>query len=239
MFKVWWVNSTPNFGDLLTPFILDYFKIPWIKESFENFNLISTGSIAKIAKPGTLVLGSGIMGQKENLCPDANWKFVRGPYTRNRVIECGGVCDEIYGDPALLLPLIVDESKKEYDVGIVPHYVDLEFVKNLYPNFKIINVKNLNPLETAKEITKCRSIISSSLHGIICAHAYNIPAAWVPFSNKLKGDGIKFKDHYSAVGLESSSSTFDSPTFTIGNFKHFEKIKSIYESIHYITKSNT
>jgi len=187
MFSVWWVSSTPNFGDLLTPEILNYFNIPWHKSSYDDFNLISVGSIAKVAKPKTIVLGSGIMGESENLCAEADWKFVRGPFTRNRILMCGGSCPEIYGDPAMLLPLICDESKKEFDVGIVPHYVDQQYVKENYPEFKIIDVKNLNPLETAKEITKCRSIISSSLHGIICAHAYNIPAAWVPFSNKLKG----------------------------------------------------
>lgn len=235
-FKVWWVNSTPNFGDILTPIILDYFNIPWERSSYENSNLISIGSIAKLAKTNTIVLGSGLIGRHENLCPTADWKFVRGPFTRDRVLACGGECPEIYGDPAMLLPLICDESKKEFDVGIVPHYVDQKHVRDTYPGYKIIDVKNLNPLETAKEITKCRKIISSSLHGIICAHAYNIPAAWVPFSNKLKGDGIKFRDHYASMGLICELSTIENPIFTVGNFKNLKKIKSIYESLRYITK---
>jgi pyruvyltransferase len=236
MYKVWWANSTPNFGDLLTPYILDYFNIPWKRVGIDEVNLISVGSIAKIAKANTVVLGSGIIGENENLCPDAIWKFVRGPFTRQRVLDSGGMCPKIYGDPAMLLPLMCDESKKEFDVGIVPHYVDQEYVRNNYPGFKFIDVKNLNPLETAKEITKCRSIISSSLHGIICAHAYNIPAAWVPFSNKLKGNGIKFKDHYSSINLECTPSTMDDPIFTIGNFQNIKNIKEIYESICNITK---
>jgi pyruvyltransferase len=236
MHKVWWTSLTPNFGDLLTPIILDYFKISWERSELEDANLISVGSIAKVAKAGTIVLGSGIIGENENLCSDAVWKFVRGPFTRKRVLDCGGECPEIYGDPAMLLPLICKESKKEFDVGIVPHYVDYEYVKENYSNYKIIDVKNLDPLETAKEITKCRTIISSSLHGIICAHAYNIPAAWVPFSDKLKGDGIKFKDHYASVGLESQPSTVEDPIFTAGNFKNFKKIKTIYESLCYISK---
>jgi pyruvyltransferase len=237
VYKAWWASSTPNFGDLLTPYILNYFSIPWTRANdIHSFNLISVGSIAKLAKPGTIVLGSGIMGSNEDLCSDSIWMFVRGPYTRNRIVECGGTCPEIYGDPAMLLPLLCDESKKEYDVGIVPHYVDQEIVKEKYPNYNIIDVKNLNPLETATEITKCRSIISSSLHGIICAHAYNIPAAWVPFSNKVKGDGVKFKDHYSSIDLDCVSSTIENPIFTVGNFKNFNKIKKIYESICYITK---
>lgn len=236
MYNVYWFISTPNFGDLLTPVILDYFNISYKCTSKPNqANLISVGSIASLASAQTIVLGSGIIKSSEAVSPNADWKFVRGPFTRNQIIKCGGKCEEIYGDPALLLPLMVDESKKEYDVGIVPHYVDQQFVKENYSNFKIIDVKNLNPLETAKEITKCRSIISSSLHGIICAHAYNIPAAWVPFSNKLKGDGVKFKDHYCSLGLEAVSSTVDSPIFSTGNFKHFKKIINIYESLRHYT----
>lgn len=236
MVKAWWVSSTPNFGDLLTPEILNYFNIPWIRSSINEFNLISVGSIAKVARSNTIVLGSGIMGANENLCSEAEWKFVRGPYTRKRVLDCGGDCPEIYGDPAMLLPLMCNESKKEFDVGIVPHYVDQQYVKENYAGYKIIDVKNLSPFETAKEITKCRSIISSSLHGIICAHAYNIPAAWVPFSNKLKGDGIKFQDHYSAVNLKCLPSTIKDPIFTIANFDNLNKIKAIYESIRDIAK---
>jgi hypothetical protein len=118
----------------------------------------------------------------------------------------------------LLLPNFCEESKKEFDVGIVPHYVDYEYVKEKYQNYKIINVINSNPLEVAKEITKCRYIISSSLHGIIAAHAYNIPAAMVRFSNNLHGDGIKFVDYYESINAVLKESTVEDPIFTTANF---------------------
>ena len=216
--KFWWVD-TPNpgnFGDVLTPHILDHYKIPY--EYTSDFEAISIGSIAKKAKDNTLVLGSGIMNSTDKVNPNAIWRFVRGPLTREKIISCGGSCDEIYGDPALLLPLICQESKKEYDVGIVPHYVDYDFVKETYPGYKVINLLSADPLSIVKEITKCRTIISSSLHGIICAHAFGIPAAWVKFSNNLKGDDVKFKDHYNAMQLPLELSTINDPIFTICNF---------------------
>lgn len=213
--KVWWASGTPNFGDILTPYVLDHFNIGW--EFTEKFDTICIGSIAKHATTNTLVLGSGIIGRTQNLCPTADWKFVRGPITRKRIIECGGNCPEIYGDPALLLPLFCEESKKEYDVGIVPHYVDYNLAVELFPSHNIINLKNRNPLEVAREISKCRTIISSSLHGIIAANAYGIPAAWVKFSDKLKGDGVKFLDYFQSINCNAELSTVNDPKFFIGS----------------------
>jgi hypothetical protein len=158
--------------------------------------------------------GSGIINRREKINPNAKWKFVRGPYTRKRVLELGGKCPEIYGDPALLLPLIVDPSKKEFDVGYVPHKIDFAFIFNNFKNKNIISLNTRNYKNVIDKITKCEKIISSSLHGIICAHAYGIPAAWVASNNKLKGDDIKFKDYFESVGIcNYAKSTYINPEF--------------------------
>jgi pyruvyltransferase len=217
MHNAWWLKKDKNFGDLLTPYILDYFNIKYKHTDVQNANLICVGSVARHAKDGTIVLGSGMINsRKEKLNPNADWRFVRGPYTRQRVIDCGGSCPEIYGDAAMLLPLLCPAEEKKYNIGIVPHFVDYNYVKEHYPNYKIINVINDNPLEVAKEISQCNKIISSSLHGIIAAHAYNIPASWVKFSDKIKGDDIKFKDHYAALNLPLVLSTVEDPIYTTG-----------------------
>jgi hypothetical protein len=207
-------NSTiNNFGDVLTPKLFDYYSLKYEYQE-NNFNTICIGSTGNKVTNDCLVLGTGIAWENTKLNPNANWLFTRGPLTRKSLIKSGGNCPEIYGDPALLLPLFCSESKKEYDIGIVPHMKEYEMVKKKYPNHKVINLNNQDPLSVAKEITKCRSIISSSLHGIICAHAYNIPCAWVKFSNLIIGDDTKFKDHYLSIGLECELSSIDSPIFT-------------------------
>jgi len=231
MYKAWWLTKDKNFGDLLTPYILDYFDINYTHTRIEDAQLLCIGSIARHAKEGTIVLGSGMInGRKEKLNPNADWRFVRGPYTRQRVIDCGGTCPEVYGDAAMLLPLICPAEEKQYNIGIVPHFVDYDYVKQYYSNYKIINVINENPLEVAKEISQCKKIISSSLHGIIAAHAYGIPAAWVEFSDKIKGDKIKFKDHYAALGLTATVSTVEDPIFTIENL-NLDPIINILKSL--------
>jgi len=72
---------------------------------------------------------------------------------------------------------------------------------------------NADPLEVARQIASCTKIVSSSLHGIIAAHAYGIPAAWVQFSDKLSGDGIKFADHFASVGSELVKSSESNTVF--------------------------
>jgi hypothetical protein len=215
MIKFWWWNGAwpGNLGDILTPLILDYFKIPWTNTT--DFEAISTGSIVKVARAGTIVLGSGIISQRDYACPEADYRFVRGPYTRDRVLSFGGTCPEIYGDPAMLMPLIVDVAPKAYDLAIIPHYSQYEQVKERYPKHMVIKLRTNDCVETVKQITQCRHVVSSSLHGIILAHAYGIPAAWTEFSTGLKGDGVKFLDHYASVGItDPIKSTVKNPVFT-------------------------
>ena len=221
MFTFYWVgnNTKGNFGDVLTPKLLDYFNIPYNfqRDHKQEYNAICIGSILRHAKPGTHVFGSGFMSRKNSCSPDAIFHLVRGPVTHQILTDRGIDCPAVFGDPALLLPLLQDESKKIHDVGIVPHESHYEQTLAAYPDYPVINLRTQDALETAKVITQCRSIISGSLHGVIAAHAYGIPAAWVNFG-AIKGDGIKFEDHYLSIGLEAVQSTVEEPIFTIGKF---------------------
>lgn len=204
MYNLWWMKQDNNFGDLLSPYIFDYYNIKYKFTDKDTADTLCVGSIARLANDNALILGSGTANRKYKLNPNAKYKFVRGPLTREYVIRDGGACPDIYGDPALLLPKFCEESNKEYKVGIIPHFVDYKFAKEKFPEYNIINVVNENPLQVAKEITKCEKIISSSLHGIIAAHAYGIPAAWIKLSKKVKGDDTKFYDYFKSVGCDVS-----------------------------------
>jgi hypothetical protein len=229
--KFWWhTQHTPgNLGDVLSPYILDYFGIPW-EYSRTDYQALVIGSIAKKAQAGTIVLGSGIISERDGLCADADWRLVRGPLTRARVIEDGGQCDENYGDPALLMPLIVAPDNKKYEVGIVPHIWHYKEACERYPKHKIINLYTDDPLSTIKEITQCHSICSSSLHGIVIAHAYGIPTAMIEFSKPLKGGNVKFLDHYAAMNLDFNISSVKRSIFTQPNI-NLAPIISAFESL--------
>lgn len=232
LYKVWWWATKNNYGDILTPLLFDYFKIPYeFTSSTKHANIISIGSIASKARPHTIVLGSGFISTNDKVEPRANYKFVRGPMTRKKIIDAGGSCPEIFGDPALLLPLIISESEKEHEVGIIPHYIDYHEVKKAHPNSYIVNLQTNDPVKTTKEITKCKKVISSSLHGLIVAHAYGIPAAWVKFSNNLVGDDFKFYDYAESVKIKNFElSTLQSPKFYHEEFDT-KKISEIFKEL--------
>jgi len=234
--KVWWLGSEKgqgNFGDILTPYILDYFKINYeYTNHYKDAQVISVGSIARRAGVGVKVLGSGIISRNDKLCADADWKFVRGPFTRERVNFFGGECPEVYGDPALLLPLIVEPSAKKYEVGIVPHNVDYEYAQENYSkNYNIIGLGTRNYKNVIEKITQCESIITSSLHGIICSHAYGIPAAWVKSNTKLKGDNVKFEDYFASVDVDGLQSTYDNPKFINPGNIELDKLINIFKEL--------
>ncbi|MFD2291521.1 polysaccharide pyruvyl transferase family protein [Mariniflexile gromovii] len=184
------ISSNHKYNRIITKFIKKYY--------------LCIGSILSAASENSIVWGSGILNKNENV-KRAKFCAVRGPETRKRLLELGCSVPEIYGDPALLLPLYLKNTvDKKYELAVIPHFVDYDIVNKILKEDNRIKVINLltNDIErTTKEILECKQVISSSLHGVIVGQAYNIPALWVKFSNKLSGDNIKFYDYYKSVSI--------------------------------------
>jgi hypothetical protein len=201
-------HDTPrpgNFGDILNKWLVEEISGRKVVKSPPANNVhICIGSIIKYASDKMHVWGTGAMWEHDKPSPTAYYHAVRGPLTRDVVLRNGGDCPEIYGDPALLLPQFFNpEVPKKYKLGIIPHYVDYKAVKQAFPKHKVINLINADPLAVVKEILQCEEIVSSSLHGIIAAQAYGVPAAWVQtIEGKLSGDGTKFRDYFLSTNQE-------------------------------------
>ena len=229
--KFKWYTEPNNFGDILTPHLLNHFGIKHTYvDKVEDAEALCIGSIARLALPGQSVFGSGRIRENEKADPRVNWKFVRGPLTRDNVLNQGGSCPEIYGDPALLLPDFCPASEPFANIGLIPHYQDFStmYSKHMMTHH-VINLVNQNPIKVAREISGCRKIISSSLHGIIAAHAYGIPAAWVKLS-KLHGDGTKFQDYFQSVGIKNAPlSTIEQPIYIQPGRIDLDYIREIFD----------
>ncbi len=222
----WWSEiqlagkKKENYGDLVGHYLVEKIsgkKAVWThpkKRSFlDSFKTVyfTAGSILTQISGKCVVWGSGIIS-KEYKIKKAVFLAVRGPQTRKHLMAQGYDVPEIYGDPALLMPRFYNPERKiQYDLGIIPHYADYQIVTELYEGQKNVLIIDLmtNDVESVTDqILQCKRIISSSLHGVIIAHAYQIPAVWVKFSENVFGDGIKYQDYFESVGLENYTPQF-------------------------------
>ncbi len=211
--KLWWME-TPypgNLGDAINPYIIEKLTgYPPLLISAKN-SAIVIGSIIKFAEDKTKVWGSGTPRMTDKLNPNADYRAVRGPLTRQLVLESGGKCEPIYGDVACFMPKIYwPEVEKTNDLGLIRHTVHLDRDIRLegVREISVVRVGDEEIEAFVRELLSCRKIISSSLHGIILAHAYGIPAEWATFNDGLqglKGDETKFWDYFDSVGIERHS----------------------------------
>ena len=77
--------------------------------------------------------------------------------------------------------------------------------------------------EVIDKMLSCERIISTSLHGVIVAHSYKIPALWLKYGDKLAGDDIKFYDYYESVGINYFSAKFF-------HYKSLDTINELFEN---------
>ena len=171
-------------------------------------NLLCIGSIIEYyCNTNSIIWGSGaLMGIESMKIKPKKVCAVRGSFTRNYLLANGIECPEVYGDPALLLPLIYDNDvQKEYKIGLIPHIIDadLDIVKQICLENTSVHVIHFNNYvswqDVIDEIKKCECVISSSLHGLIISDAYGIANVRVKFSDSIKGGDFKYKDYYSGV----------------------------------------
>lgn len=208
IFNIHWYKKEYNFGDMLNPYLIPRLfnvKVNWIEQGSGRPHVLAIGSILQKANRSSQIWGSGFISTKCRMTRPSKIFAVRGPLTRDRLVKSGISAPKIFGDPALLLPRVYSPSvNKKYEIGIIPHYVDKrsEIINTCskIKNIKIIDVQQKSMESIIDDILSCEIILSSSLHGLIVADAYNIPNIWIKISNKLVGGSFKFNDYFKSVG---------------------------------------
>ena len=201
-----------NFGDFVTRYI--YSKLTNKTPILDNKGgknredvVIGAGSILGSAKNNSIIWGTGFMFGNERITKPKKILSVRGPLTRKRLLKIGHKCPELYGDIGLILPyFFYPEVKKKYKIGIIPHYIDINEFNKIYsdniPGIKIIDVSD--PIEKViTNILECEMTLSSSLHGIIASHAYNVKCLWIRITNKIGGGNFKYRDYYGSINIKN------------------------------------
>ena len=198
----------PNFGDALSPLVVSLLAGRRVVYANDGAKLVALGSIFFALQDGDVVWGAGL-ARREHVTYAARargvtYRALRGPATA-RLLRAHGIPDSIpLGDPAILLPLLIENDVvPEHEVGIVPHWSHLpDFERDLRDScVKLVDV--CEPFDVvARAILSCKLVLSTSLHGVILAESYGIPALLVCYGSHPRGDATKYIDYFESTGRD-------------------------------------
>lgn len=194
-----------NFGDLLGPMLVEELKRRrGLHEPPQNKRLLAVGSILQFAQDGDKVWGSGALGpiaHRIGHVEKLDVRAVRGPKSRQLLLDLGHQVPEVYGDPALLLGQLwtrndFHSQEHERSYVVVPNHAEMRhFLRN---RDSVVNPRS--PLMSVlTRIASAELVVSSSLHGIVVAESFGIPARLIVTpQTKL----FKYEDYYNGTGRD-------------------------------------
>ncbi|TXG38867.1 polysaccharide pyruvyl transferase family protein [Seonamhaeicola maritimus] len=200
-----------NSGDIFNEYLIRYLYGNQLVENVrtKGDKLLLVGSTLSVIEYGDIVNGIGWKGNdlsnKQDIIASAKVFGVRGPLTRLLFEKYGADLSNLKFelDPGLLIKevcnlKIADNTNK--NVIFIPHFRDFWIYKGNYPRgLKVVNIDN-KPEKIGKEIQKAKIVYTSSLHGIIFAHALNKECVFVkPQSSEPI---FKYKDYFLSVGID-------------------------------------
>lgn len=205
-------TGVENLGDALAPVIFEWMlKEKGLSNTIETkkyVHLLTVGSILGEDVFDAAVWGSGIHKvemvnqiREVRRLRKLDIRAVRGPVTRAVLLEDGYDCPAVYGDPAIILPKIYQPSVKpevKYEVGLIRHFRHASDFDDAADGLYKIDIVTSDYQAFIDDLLRCKKVISSSLHGIILAEAYGVPAVFL-----MEGVGdelMKFYDWYFSTG---------------------------------------
>lgn len=203
-----------NLGDGMSPVIVEYMlsqKGLSLETPVEKMrHLYAVGSVLFMGHQDATVWGSGLLMEPSALRGILHGKHlrkldvraVRGPYTRQVLEKIGHSCPEVYGDPGCLLPLMYQpQVEKTLDYLIIPHVSMEKEVRKYIPEENIVSMATEDYRQVADKICSAKKVIASSLHGIIFAEAYGVPAIF--YQDRPDKYNFKYADWYEGSGRKT------------------------------------
>lgn len=202
---VWW-DARTNLGDYLSKIVYEWMLAYYHLDPQKTFShtkyLMSVGSILALGAFDAVVWGSGILRTSqipsifEKSCfRHLDIRAVRGPLTANVLQSAGYKCPSIYGDPAILMPLVYPGCSREkiHKISIIENLERVERQES-YDGLNFIDIQTTDYKSFIDAILASEKVVSSSLHGIILAETYGVPAVF--FNHKMDEQMFKFFDWY-------------------------------------------
>ena len=177
-------NLGDSLGEVIIKFLLRQKGIDIDKPVSKTKHFYCVGTNIHGAYQSATIWGSGIYPSRSKIDfflqklsgRKLDVRAVRGPLTKQVLEQYGFKCPEIFGDPAILMPLIyLPATEKKKDYIVIPQFIN--------------------------EIIASKMVYTSSLHGIILAEAYGVPA--VLYRSLEKWKDFKFLDYYYSTGRKN------------------------------------
>jgi pyruvyltransferase len=197
-----WRRPVNNFGDLLGPMIVSKIVVDNnLAEPAVPRRLLAVGSILNLARTGDVIWGIGANGKtldRPASYRELDIRAVRGPLTRTFLQAKGYEVPEIYGDPGLLVGSLWPREQTARGflpraATVVPNLNDMHHAAGrsdaIAPTTDI--------WETLGTIASSDLVVGSSLHAIVVAESFGIPARLVTSSVEPR---FKFEDYYRGTG---------------------------------------
>ena len=198
-----------NAGDVLNRDLLEfvYGGVRVRNAPAAGERLLVVGSTVHRMLDGDVVCGVGHKGSPippPDQVARVEIRGVRGPYTEAALRDAGHDVSGIRFryDPGLLVPtmypdLVASVAAEPGRVAFVPHYRERE----RYADRRDVHVVDIDctPRDLLEQVLRAEHVYTSSLHGLVFAHAVGRPATLVaPLTPEPE---LKYRDYAASVGL--------------------------------------
>lgn len=193
-----------NAGDIFTlDLVRSTYGVPGVSRP-TGPRLLLVGSIAHVAQPNDIVCGIGVKHEEFPLdhLRGARILGVRGPRTLDLLERAGLDTGELrfQFDPGMLAERFVSGSAPEPSGRIfIPHYREHPMHLGRMPSgVRLVSI-DARPVDLLDEIQAADVVYTSSLHGVIFAHALGRPVVLV--APQTDEPIFKYMDHFASLGL--------------------------------------
>lgn len=210
-----------NFGDELNVAVISYASQRLVRWSPpEKAQVIGIGSIIEFFADRVeggerpFVWGAGVrQGEMSTrrlervLSAYRTISAVRGPSTLKALHLSDS--DVALGDPGVLAPLVVPADGEKSGTAFLPHFrtwrskAGRAEIKRIEKTGIAIVMPTEGYESVLRKIAGSELLVTSSLHGVIVAHAYGTPVVWVdiPGVPQASEPRFKFDDYFGSMGI--------------------------------------
>jgi pyruvyltransferase len=193
-----------NFGDLIGPWVVaELLRRRGLDPdgAVRPARIVAVGSILHLAADGDVVWGAGINGKSPDLAAGVtrlDVRAVRGPRTRELLLSLGHDVPEVFGDPGALVGGLwgPPEPVRPRALTVIPNLNDAgRFSRRpgaVHPQMPLARIVPI--------IAGSRFVVGSSLHAIVVAESFGIPARLIRSGAE---PAFKYEDYYRGTGRET------------------------------------